>query len=97
MTSYPNNSETTPLMRPREKRGTQPHINLPLIVIVFVFILLPLVFLMFWGPYLHSGIATERQKWRVRIEGAPSERAAEREGVGASDAGEGTYGKGETS
>ena len=67
MTSNPNNSETTPLMCPREKCGTQPHINLPLIVIVFVFILLPLVFLMFWGPYLHSSIATEWQKWELEL------------------------------
>jgi len=64
MTSNPNNSETTPLTRRQEKRGT--HINLPVIVfalIVFAFIL----FLIFWGPYLNSGIATERRKWEREL------------------------------
>ena len=68
MISNPNNSETTPLTHRREKRGT--HINLPVIVfalIGFVFVILPILFLMIWGPYLNSGIANERQEWEREL------------------------------
>jgi len=42
------------------------HVNLALIILVG-FILLPMLFLIFWGPYLSSGVAIERHKWDLEL------------------------------
>jgi hypothetical protein len=42
------------------------HVNLTLIILVG-FILLSMLFLIFWGPYLSSGVAIERHKWDLEL------------------------------
>ena len=67
-TTHTTSSEATPLLRPAEKRRPRASLAMAILVGVSFIIVVPIISLMLWGPYLCGGVIVERRRWEQEQE-----------------------------